>query len=421
MIKKISVLFLINIFILNMNISYPVESPSLDFLIKEVKENNPQILAAKKRWEASLVRIPQAKSLDSPVVGLTFEKIPKGTLRLDRTMSDDRMLSVSQMFPLFGKLSLKGKIALVESQMYAAEYKNKELEIINQLKNAYYDLFMNYKEIELTQESLEFLKSIAQIAEARYITSDMSQEEVFKINLEIATLSNKIQNLKEEQLAKKTLINSLLNKQPEELLGIPQLEEDLSFNKDLDSLYRLTLENQPEILMFSYAIERNKHMKSLAKRSFFPDLMAGLAQRGIASGGIGPWDLMLSFTLPFWFWTKQKYELKEAIINIDEAKAAYEAIKNRMLFETKDMATKTRTAKNTIILHKNNSIPILESSIKSSLAAFRSGNIDVMMLLDSERMLIEAKTNYYKALVEYEMNLADLERVVGIDLREVKK
>ncbi len=40
-----------------------------------------------------------------------------------------------------------------------------------------------------------------------------------------------------------------------------------------------------------------------------------------------------------------------------------------------------------------------------------------MMLLDSQRMLIEAKMNYYNALVEYNMNLADLERAVVMDLR----
>jgi outer membrane protein TolC len=43
------------------------------------------------------------------------------------------------------------------------------------------------------------------------------------------------------------------------------------------------------------------------------------------------------------------------------------------------------------------------------------------MLLDSQRMLIDAKMDYYKALVEYNMNLADLERTVGLNLDEVKK
>jgi len=421
MIKKIFIIFLVNLFILNIGFLYSVEPLSLEPLIKEAKEKNPDILAAKKRWDASLSRVPQAKSLDNPSVGVSFMKIPKGTFKVKSTMPEDRTLSITQMFPFFGKLPLKGKIALVESQMIAAEYKNKELEVINAVKNAYYDLFLNYKEIELNQQGLVFLENISKIAEAKYVVGDAMQEELFKINLEIAGLSNTIVNLKEVKRAKETRLNSLLNRDPEAPLGVPALSEDLSFNKDINSLYRLTLENQPELLMFSYAIERNKHAESLAKKSSLPDIMSGIVLRGLGTGSFGIWDLMLSFSVPFWFWSKQRYEIKEAIADLEEARAAYQAMKNKMLSETKDLATKATVARNNIYLYKNNLIPLLENSIASSLSGYRSGKGDIMMLLDNERMLIETRMNYYKALVEYNMNLADLERAVGLNLDEVKK
>jgi len=241
---------LINVFVLNTPLLYPLEPLSLDLLIEEAKENNPDILAAKKRWEAASARVPQAKSLENPTVGVALEKIPRGTLKLNKTMSEDRMLSVSQMLPWFGKLSLKGKIALVESQMVASEYKNKELEVINEVKNTYYDLFMHHKAVELNQESLVFLETIAKIAEARYIVGEVSQEELFKINLEIAKISNDIRNHEQERYSHSTHLNTLLNRRPESPLGHPSIEEDISFDKDINSLYRLTLENQPELLIF---------------------------------------------------------------------------------------------------------------------------------------------------------------------------
>lgn len=417
MIKKAFILFLVNIFILNASPLYPLDNLPLDTLVNEAKEKNPEIQAAKRRWEASKARIPQAKSLDNPTVGFEFMKIQKGTLKLDRTMPEDRILSINQMFPFFGKLPLKGKIALVESQMAASEYKNKELEVINEVKNAYYDLFMNYKEIELNQQSLGFLENIARIAEAKYAVGEIPQEEVFKIHLEVARLNTDIINLEQEKKAKQTRLNTLLNRQPESALGIPALEEGASFDKEINSLYRLTLQNQPELLIFSYAIEKNKFAKSLAKRSFFPDLMTEIGLRSITAGGIGPWDLMLAFSVPLWFWTKQRYEVKEAIANLDEAKAAYEAMKNKAFSEIKDLFTKIEIAKNKINLYRVNLIPILENSIETSLASYGSGKGDFMMLLDSQRMLVETRMNYYRALVEYNMSLADLERQVGVSLR----
>lgn len=421
MFKKLFIVLIIAVFTIG-EASWSFAGPlALEPLIEEAVKNNPGILAAKKRWEAATARIPQAKSLEDPTIGLGFQYTPGSPFQLSKTPSQEKMLSFSQFLPSFGKLSLKGKIALVESQTLAAEYKNKELEVINQVKNVYYDLFMNYKEVGLKKGSLKLLEGIAKVAEAKYAVGDISQEEVYKIYSEIAGLNNDIVNLEQEKLAKQTRLNTLLNKDPESVLGIPDLSEEVTFKEEIRSLYQLTILNQPELIIFSYGIEKNRYAKSLAKKSFFPDLMAQITQRGFSTGTIGPWDLMLAFTVPLWFWTKQRYEVKEAIANLEEAEAAYKAMQNRAFAEVKDLATRIEIAKNKIKLYKTSLIPILESSIASSTAAFRSGKGDFMLLLDNERMLIETKMNYYQALVEYNMNLADLERLVGTDLGEVRK
>lgn len=399
-------------------VAYAAKTLVLDEIIAEAVRNNPDILAAKKRWDASLDRLPQAKSLDNPQVGFEIMKIPRGTIKLDKTMPADRKLTFSQMFPFFGKLSLKGKIALVESQIYAASYKDNELEITNEIKKAYYDLFLNYKQVQLNQQSLSLLNSTVKAAEAKYVVGDVEQEAIFKINLEIARLNNDILNLQQERQSKITMLNALLNREPEAPLGEPQLKEDISFNYDMSQLYRLTVENNPQLLMFSYMIDKGEYAEKLARKSFLPDIMLGTAFSGLASGtGIGAWDLMMSFSVPLWFWSKQRYEVKEAVNNLEEAKAAYQAMKNKALSQTKNFVVKIETARNKIKLYKDNMMPIIESSIESSLSALRSGKGDFMMLLDSERMLVETKMNYYSALVEYNMNMADLERQIGASLR----
>lgn len=415
MIKRIFILFLVSVFIFNTGFLHASDGLSLEVLIQEAKENSPDLLAAKKRYEASLARIPLGQSLQDPTLSFNFEKMRGSPFQFNKAASEDRMISLSQFIPWFGKLSLKGKIATVEAQMFASEYKDQELEIINAIKNAYYDLFMNYKEVELDQESINLLENIAKVAEANYALGDISQEEVYKIHSELARLNIEIENLKQERAAKETRINTLLNRDPESPLGKPQVSEKILLGKDIKSLYQDTLLNRPELIIFAYAIERNKHAKNLAKKSFFPDLMAQITERGFTTGTIGPWDLMLAFTIPLWFWKKQRYEVKEAIANLEEAQVAYKAMQNKAFSDVKDLAVKIEVSQNKISLYKTTLIPILDSSIQSSLSAFRATKGDFMLLLDAQRMLIEAKINYYKALVEYNMNLADLERAVGID------
>lgn len=413
MFKKVLILILVSILAGLPNILLAEEALSLPVLIEEAVKNNPDILAAKKRVEAAQARIPIAKSLDDPVLSFEVEKIPKGTVDFGKTASDDRMLSFAQFLPFFGKLSLKGKIAFVESRMFAAEYKNKELDVINSVEKIYYELFMNLKEIELNEQSSKLLGAIAKISEARYATNESSQEELFKINLEIARLNNTLVNLREETKAIRARLNTLLNRPPEDALGVPALSEDIVFKQDIKLLYLLTIENKPELEIFRLAIEKNEYAKKLAKRSFFPDLMAQITQRGISSGVIGPWDLMLAVTVPLWFWTKQRYQVREAIANLDEAKAAYKAMENRAFSETKELFTKIRVAENSAGLFRNKLIPLLEGSIAASMAAYRTGEGDVMALLDNIRMLIDTKMGFYKVLTDYYMNVSDLERQVG--------
>lgn len=427
MTKRLFILFLISAFLLSQGklyVSHALASEvvSLNALISEARKNNPEILAAKKRYEAAKARIPQAKSLEDPTVEVGFEKMRGSPFQFNTAMPEDRMLTVTQSFPFFGKLSLKGKIALVESQMAASEYKQKELDVVNEVKKAYYDLFINYKETELSRLSLEFLQGVTRISEAKYAVGVLTQEDVLKFHLELARINTDIINLEQEKRAKETRLNTLLNRDAENPLGIAKISEEVFSLPDIKSLYQSTVLNQPELIIFSYAIEKNKHAKSLAQRSIIPDVMSGIVMRGIASGGtIGPWDLMLAFSVPLWFWTKQRYEIKEAVANLEEAQVAYKAMENRAFSQVKDLAIKIEIAKNQISLYRDNLIPIIENSINSSLAAFRAGKGDMMVLLDSQRMLVETKIKYYQAVTEYNNNLVDLERAVGLDLKEVKK
>ena len=412
MFKRILILLLVVLF-LYPGVLFAGEENVFQDMIEQARKNNPDILAAKKRWEAAKLRVPQAKAWDDPVVGVKFEKIPRGTIKFERTMPDDRILSVAQSIPLLGKLSLKGKIALVQAQMSASEYKNEELNVIKGVKSAYYDLFMAQKEIELKELSMAFLNDISQVAEAKYVVSSVSYAQILKIHLEISRLSNDIENLKKGLLSKEAKLNSLMNVSQENKIGTISLKDVHSFDKESGVLQKLAQENSPELKIFSYMIEQNKHAKALVKKNIFPDIMTEVALRGITSAAIGPWDLALSLSLPLWFWSKQRYEIKEAVVNIEEAEAVYNAMKNRLSWEITNLVNRVYIAQNKIKLYKTNLLSLSDNSLESLRASYLSNGADFGDLLDALRMFIDIKMSYYSALVEYNMNLAELEALVG--------
>ncbi len=194
MIKKALAFLMISVLVLGPVVVYAQEAVSvpveLDSLIKIALEKNPEIAAAKKRYDAAKARVPQAKALDDPQITLQFEKIPRGTLKFDKVMPDDRMLTVAQMLPFFGKRPLKEKIALVEAQIAAAEIKDKEIQIAKGIKQLYYDIFLKYQEIALTKENIVVLDALYRNMQERYALGEISQSQLLKIHAQLATLNS---------------------------------------------------------------------------------------------------------------------------------------------------------------------------------------------------------------------------------------
>lgn len=388
---------------------------TLDNLLEIALKNNPEILSYKKKLEAAWVRVPRAKSLDEPSLGLEFEQIPRGSLKLNKA---DKMYSFSQLIPFPGKLSLKGEIALKEAQMVAAEYKDTQLEVASEVKKAYYQYFMLDKKIIFAKENKIFLENLEKISEAKYIVGEVSQQDVFKAQSELAQQTNEIMNLEREKESVQVKLNTRLNYLPDKEIKLNTEFKENTFTYGLDDLYIMALENKPELAMFNYALERSRSDYKLAKRELLPDLSTMFTLRDPAMGAFGAYDILMAINLPFWFWSKKRYEVKEALINIDVAEAAYQNMKNKALLEVKEMWVMVDIQKRSISLYKTTIIPLARSSLNSSLAGYRGGKVDFLSVLDNQRELIDAQINYYSALAKYEQSLADLERTVGVMLTE---
>src|SRR5574340_839736 len=96
--------------------AFAEESTSLKSLLDEALASNPEIKAARAKWEASTKRPSQVSTLPNPTVGINYTNVSFDKLTLGK---DDfttlGIISATQEFPFPGKLSLMGKIAEEEA------------------------------------------------------------------------------------------------------------------------------------------------------------------------------------------------------------------------------------------------------------------------------------------------------------------
>ena len=414
MLKKVFVLiFVCGIFLIG-SFSYSEDILSLDSLIDEARNNNPEILALKNRYEASRARIPQAFSLSDPWLGIEYEEVPKG--KTDLTDAALRMYSVQQMVPFPTKLFTRRSAASKAAKSAFEEYREKENEIIQKVTSTYSELFLIYKSIEITGENKALLEQLSRQAATRYSVGKASQQDALKAQVEIAMMDTELIMLEQRRQVSVAKLNILLNKDPRGELSRPEVENDIAFEKTLDELYILTKENRPELKAANFNVEKGRSLYSLSLQEYLPDFMLKYEQRERNSHLEG-YDIMAAVTVPIWFWEKQNFNVKEMKEELRMLEAEYKMTENMALFDVKEAHSRVEALKELITLYKTSFLPQAEQTLKSSLIGYEANQVDFLNLLDSQRMLLEFKLDYYKNVVEFEIALADLERSVGVKLR----
>ncbi|MHC4278005.1 MAG: TolC family protein, partial [Planctomycetota bacterium] len=383
----------------------------------EAASNNPDIRASLNRWEASQEAIDVARSLDDPKLGfqLRNEKNPlqfEGGGKRYR-----RMGSVSQKFPFPGKLRLRGKIASEDSEMSKKDWEE-TIRIITALaKTAYYGLHYIHKAIDINEGNKDLLAKFAKIAETRYKVGKAPQRDVLAAQVELAKIINDLQVLGEEKRSAETRINTLLNREPEAPLGKPEDYTPHKFSINLEDVEALAVKNRPELKKFGLAVKKNKSVHKLAKKDlYFPDPEVGLhyMQSEVMADS---WRSQVGINVP-WIWGKHRAKVRETKQTVKAAQADYQAVQNAVLFEVKDVWVKATNARSTAKIYSENVIPLAEQSLKAAITEYKTEKIDFLTLIDSERTLLDAELVYYRALADFETNLAELERAVGIPLTQ---
>ena len=63
-------------------------------------------------------------------------------------------------------------------------------------------------------------------------------------------------------------------------------------------------------------------------------------------------------------------------------------------------------------------VPQSEHTLEVSRIGYQTDRVDFLSLVDNQRALLDAQLNYFRALSERELALADLSRAVGSDILE---
>jgi len=419
--KKIIVFSFIMVFLSSVTaISQELESRKavLSELIQAALSENPQIKAAEQEWQASLERIPQVKALPDPLLSYSHF----GQSIETRLGPQRNKISVSQMFPFFGKLSIKGDVAHSQAWIIEAQYRAVKADVMLKMKQAFFSLYWFDKALKISQEEKEVLQRLARVAQKKYETGQATQQDVLKAQLEISKVLDKILLLKQGRKAIVAEMNALLNRPAETSVGIVDEVEVPEIQFELAELYEWAKESRPELIKVQHLIAKNEKSLKLAKKNYLPDFRVMFDYIDIGGGtttspedGRNAWMGSIGINIPIWRKKLRAAEAEEAT-KIKASENLYRNIENETLSRVNELFFEVKTIEEQIKLYQFSLLPQAEQSFKASEIGYLAGKVDFLNLLESERMILMIKTGYHKAISDLRKSLARLERIVGKEL-----
>ncbi len=388
---------------------------ALDALIREAQQKNPGVQSALRQVEALRRRVPQAKTLPDPTVsvGWAGNITPFSVQRADP--SSYRGVSASQSIPYPGKLKLRGEVADREAEAAWWDYEAARRKLVADVKSAYYDYFAASKAVEITQKNKDLLQKLSSIAEARYQVGKGVQQDVLRSQVEISLLQQRLTVFEQQQRTAQVRLNTLLFRDPETPLPPPESFEPAQIGHSLDELYTLAREQDTGLQREQRMIERNQYAVNLARKDYRPDFSVGYMYQQRA-------DLpdMHGFTvtanIPIFYRTKQREAVREQTEQLASSERSKENRQTELFFAVKQQYLLAKSSEQLLKLYSQAVVPQSSLALESSMASYQVGAVDFLTILTNFTVVLDYQVSYYRELANYQMALANLEPLVGVEL-----
>ncbi|MBS4033463.1 MAG: TolC family protein [Ignavibacterium sp.] len=421
MVKIINLI--IAIVLLNNILLFPQSQESLNSLVTEAIQNNPQLKSASQYALAKRQTINQVTSWDAPQIGVEFFQSPISAFPNPLKNQMEMDYSIQQMIPFPGKLSAMGNVAENNANMYESQFKALERKIIKDVKSTYYELYLIQKKIEINEENQNLLRKFIEIASKQYEVGMGKQPDIIRAQTELSTLINDGINLLKEKVSVEAMLNTLLNRQANSKFGnTEEIYTDIP-KWNYEQLSSISFESRNELKAMNFNIEMNRSELDASKLEYYPDIMTRLMYKNMVGTNKDFWSAMIGVSIPLAPWSAGKFtsKVEENQLNIKSAEEQYNSMKNMVSFDIQDALVKIESNRNLVELYKNTVIPQAQQTLDATTAAYQTGKTEFLMLIDAYRMLLMVKLDYYMSVMNFMNSQAALEQAVGLTISEIKE
>jgi len=332
------------------------------------------------------------------------------------------------------KLSLQQPIFTgfrLSSLKDAAEYYNEATaEDVNRTKNevAYsvYSSYLNLYKAEQVKALLQESRKSAEqhIADTKNFMdnglatkNDLLKFEVQESNIKLSLIeaNNKI-DLARSALNKSLGLPLSENTEIEKIEIVPE-----SFNEDLNSLVKEALNNRSEIKSVKYTLNAGRENIRASRSAYFPSVyLSGnytyanpnMRYQPPLEQFKGTWDVGITLSWDIWNWGGTSSQVVQAEQNLYQSQTQLDLMKQNIELEVNQNYLALKYAKDKLEVTQK-AIEQADENLRTFKDKYEVQLATSTDIIDAENSLLQAKTNYTNALIDYKLAKVKLEKSVG--------
>ncbi|MCH4166290.1 MAG: TolC family protein [Megasphaera sp.] len=331
---------------------------------------------------------------------------------------------VALNIPLYTGGKVEGNIAVAKLGKTSAqeEILRQQQSVKYSAVSGYFGLLAYQEYRDVYHESVSNLQGHLDNVSAQYAVGTVAKLDVLTSNVSLAnakttavTADNNVDN------AEANLNNILgLPLQTKLVLSDHKLPFD-SYDISLEEAMDYAMKYRPEVLQAAVAVQKAEENVGIAKAGNRPTVQVGASNGWTDTGYIlgsesKSWGITGTVSYSLWDGGTTNAKIKQAKENLLAARETEQQTRESVQLAVKQAYLDIRSAAQRVEATQT-SIDEAEESFKIARVRYQAGvgiNLDV---LDAQLSLNEAQTNHIQALYDYNVGIAKLEQVMGVDVR----
>ncbi|QHG22256.1 TolC family protein [Pseudomonas sp. DTU12.1] len=375
---------------------------TLESALQSAFAGNPDLAAA--QWEIDIAQggRQQAGLIPNPVASWDAED----TRRSTRTTT----VKLSQTLELGGKRGARIEVASRAQEAAAQELEQRRNLLRAEVIDGFYGALWAQERLELAQRSMALAERGLVIANGRVTAGKASPVEATRAQVEVSQI--RLERSRAE-IGVSDAYRRLAAITGSSTIGFERVEAGAVNTPALPSATQLLarLESTAELRLAQLQIQQRDAGLGLEKAQRIPDLDVSIGSQYDAS--VRERVNLVGVSMPIPLFNRNQGNVLAASRRADQARDLRNATELRLRTETRQALDLWATANSEVRAFNQVILPAAQSAVDSATRGFEMGKFNFLDVLDAQRTLIAARTQYLAALAQATDAWVRIERIYG--------